>query len=72
MLPSAPYSFEQIWDALLSRQPDQVRAMYAALTGEEQRSVIDHLRRMATEPDWHPEQTRSAKEALAALQGFVG
>lgn len=58
---------EAIWDGLLSRQPEMIRATYARLTGEEQTAVLAHLHRMATEPGWHAEQITSAKAALEAL-----
>ena len=58
---------EILWDNLLSRQPDQVRAAFATLTVTEQQAVLDHLRRMSQEAGWHPEQRRSAQAALDAL-----
>lgn len=64
---------EQIWDGLLSREPEQIRAAYAGLDPASQRVVIAHLKRMANEPDWHPEQRISALTALAALgEGIPG
>ena len=62
-----PNPLEIVWDALLSRQPAQVQAAYAALDPASQQVVLAHLRRMTTEPGWHPEQIQSAQAALAAL-----
>lgn len=59
---------EIIWDGLLSREPDLIRTTYAALDPGSQREALGHLRKMATEPDWHPEQRISALAALAALE----
>lgn len=58
---------EILWDALLSRQPRRVRAAFDSLTTAEQQSILAHLRRMAEEPGWHPEQQRSAQAALEAI-----
>ena len=62
-----PDPLEILWDSLLSRQPAQIRAAYASLTGAEQQAVLNHLRRMAQEPGWNPEQRKSAQAALDAL-----
>ena len=56
-----------LWDALLSREPERIRAAFAGLDGSAQTDVLAHLRRMALEPDWHPEQRASALAALDAL-----
>jgi hypothetical protein len=60
-------SLENIWDRLLSRVPEQVRSAYSGLRIEEKQAVLKHLRKMSTEPGWHPEQRRSAEAALKAL-----
>jgi len=59
---------EKIWDALLSREPVRVRAMFASLDPGSRSVILDHLQRMASEADWHPEQRLSAEFALAALK----
>ena len=59
---------ELLWDALLSRQVDQVRAAFSGLQPQEQQAVMEHLQRMAGEPGWHREQRISAQAALEALQ----
>jgi len=58
---------ENLWDALLSRQAEQVRAAFADLGPGEQQAVIQHLKRMTDEPGWHSEQRLSALAALEAL-----
>lgn len=59
---------EIIWESLLSREPGQVREMFSSLDQASRQVVLDHLRRMASEEDWHPEQRLSAQCALAALK----
>jgi hypothetical protein len=66
-LPESADPLEQLWDGLLSRQPERVRAAFATLDGASQRITLAHLKRMATESDWHPEQRQSAMAALQAL-----
>lgn len=58
---------ETLWDALLSREPDRVRSAFTALDPDSQRAVLDHLKRMAEEAGWHPDQSLSARIALAAI-----
>jgi hypothetical protein len=59
---------EALWENLLSRQPDRVRAAFAGLSADERSAVLAHLQRMAEEPGWHPEQRKSAAAALKALE----
>jgi hypothetical protein len=59
---------DDLWAALLSRRPEQVRLAYRSLDAEQQRSVRAHMLRMVHEPGWHDEQRRSAQAALEALQ----
>jgi hypothetical protein len=58
---------ETLWDDLLSRQPERVRAAYASLDAFEKQAVVTHLQSMSEEPGWQPEQRASAKAALLAL-----
>ncbi len=58
---------ERFWDRLLSRQPDLVREAFDDLDVDTQQAVIAHLRRMASEEGWHPEQVLSAEAALSAI-----
>ena len=60
---------ENLWDNLLSRNPEQIIEVFNALDEVHQRNVLDHLIRMVDEPGWHPEQQRSAQFALTALGG---
>jgi predicted ArsR family transcriptional regulator len=60
---------EIFWDAILSRQPDQIRSAYALLPAAERRKLIAHLQRMVSEEGWHPEQRKSARVALDILSG---
>jgi hypothetical protein len=59
---------ELLWDNLLSRQPDLIRAAFAALKAVDQKAVLAHLQRMASESGWQPEQCTSAKTAIQALE----
>lgn len=61
-------SLESLWDGLLSRQPERVRATYANLDDLEKIAVLAHLERMASESGWHPEQRLSAQVALEVLK----
>jgi len=56
-----------IWDKLLSRQAEIILPAYNSLDPPEKAAVHTHLQRMATEPDWHPEQRLSALAALKAI-----
>ncbi|KPL84271.1 hypothetical protein SE15_03780 [Thermanaerothrix daxensis] len=67
---NASFDPETFWEAILSRDPQQIRATFAPLDRESQMAVMQHLFRMATEPGWHPEQRLSARKALEAL-GFA-
>lgn len=59
---------ERLWNSLLSRQPELVRAAFLPLQAEEKQAVLIHLRKMVSEPGWHPEQQLSAGAALKALE----
>lgn len=63
---------EKIWDGILSRVPQLVQETFSSLDRSSQCAVIEHLRRMVSEDDWHPEQVISAREALKALEEFTG
>ena len=58
---------ESIWDGLLSRQKEKILTSFRSLDLSSRQTVLDHLRRMATEGGWHPEQVKSAAAALAVL-----
>ena len=59
---------EGLWDGLLSRAPEQVRAVFATLEPAEKQAVLVHLKHIASEPGWQPEQRASAQAALEALE----
>ena len=67
MADQSSYKLEDLWDALLSREPGQVRKAFAGLDEGERLAVRAHLQRMATQPGWHREQRISAQAALEAL-----
>jgi hypothetical protein len=58
---------EDLWEDILSRQPDRIQAAFAGLDRSEQANVLAHLQRMSTEEGWHPEQRQSALAAVSAL-----
>jgi hypothetical protein len=61
------HDLEDLWDALLSRDAQHIRAAYNSLAVEDQKAVLDHLINMVNEPGWHTEQRISARTALEAL-----
>lgn len=61
---------ERTWDGLLSREPQKIQETYQQLDPESQRVVIDHLKKMASEEGWHPEQVLSARAALEAIHSM--
>ena len=64
-------SIEDLWEALLSREVEQIRRAFEGLAEAEQQAVLAHLRRMAGEPGWHPEQVKSAQAAIAATAALL-
>lgn len=60
---------EQIWDQLLSREPERIRRAYALLDESSLQTVLAHLRKMVSEPGWQPEQVTSAAIALQTITG---
>ncbi|HEY4693012.1 MAG TPA: hypothetical protein VIH16_06210 [Bellilinea sp.] len=60
---------EILWDGLLSRDGDRIRATFAGLDETAQQFVLEHLVRMTREDGWQSEQVESARSALLALQG---
>lgn len=61
-------SEEEFWDAILSRQPALIRQACQTLSEEERKALLAHLKRMISEPGWHPEQIASALAALQSLE----
>ena len=60
-------SFGDIWEMILSRQPDVIEKVYASLEPDQREAVLDHLHKMVTESGWQPEQRISAQAALEAI-----
>ena len=64
-------NFETLWDNLLSRQPERVKAAFSSLDPPSQEYVETDLQSMATEEGWHPEQRKSARAALKYLKNIA-
>jgi hypothetical protein len=62
---------EGFWDAMLSRQPKRVLAAFSSLDTPSQKIILAHLRIMVSEAGWQPEQRKSAKIALKALENHM-
>ena len=63
-----PDHLNALWDDLLSRLPERVRAAYASMAAPEQKAVLTHLQRMVSESGWQASQRASARAALKALE----
>lgn len=61
------FDLEAIWEMLLSRNADRIRAAWAMLAHTERVAVRAHLRRMTVEDGWLEGQRASAQAALDAL-----
>ena len=59
---------EETWSALLSRDKREILRAFNALDETSRKVVIEHLKKMATEEGWHPEQVVSAENALSAIR----
>ncbi|MBP9040313.1 MAG: hypothetical protein KBF64_00920 [Anaerolineaceae bacterium] len=60
---------EQAWDGILSRDRERILNTFHSLDAESQKTVFNHLNRMASEEGWHPEQVKSAQCALKVIEG---
>ena len=58
---------EKTWDGLLSRDRHSIMQTFNCLDSANQHVVLEHLKKMANETGWHPEQVLSAKVALEAI-----
>ena len=58
---------EDIWDAILSRNPNKIIMVFKVLSEQDKTNVIRHLYKMSTEDGWHPEQKVSADTALKII-----
>jgi hypothetical protein len=61
-------SLEQLWDELLSRQPETIKSAFSTLDPGDQQAVLVHLKRMASEGGWQTEQRTSARIAMQVLE----
>jgi len=59
---------EKLWNALLSRDAQQIKSTFDSLDDASQKAVIEHLNHMATEDGWLDEQRASANTALDTIQ----
>ena len=60
--------FDRIWTEILSRDAARIKTAYTSLSADEQKKVHAHLKKMAAEEGWHPEQVLSAQTALEAIR----
>jgi hypothetical protein len=66
---NSPFASEEdFWDAVLSRRSTLIRQACETLGEAERQALLAHLKRMTSEPGWHPEQVASALAALQALE----
>jgi hypothetical protein len=63
----AALPLDSLWDSLLSRDAELIRRAFTSLNESEKAFVLEHLKRMQTEPGWYPQQRQSAADALIAL-----
>jgi hypothetical protein len=68
---STPEQLDALWNDLLSCENELVREAFNSLDPPSQKTVLAHLKRMASEADWQPRQRTSAKAALRALENQI-
>jgi pepF/M3 family oligoendopeptidase len=66
-----PRDLEALWSDLLSGVPERVRRAIEDLDPQAQTSLVNHLKRMATEPEWQPAQKDNARRALSILDRVI-
>lgn len=62
---------EKTWNGLLSREEDLIQTTYLSLDSNNKRVVLEHLKKMSSEPGWHVEQITSARAALDAIHALA-
>jgi hypothetical protein len=62
------YSLEDIWEALLSQEPDRIMTMFSDLDAQSRQFVVNHLFKMAKDEGWQIEQRISAEAALRVIR----
>ena len=55
---------EDLWSTILSEDSEKVISIFNTINPAEIIFIINHLKKMTTEDDWHPFQKRSAAFAL--------
>ena len=58
---------EEIWDAILSRNPNKIIMTFRTLSEQDKQNVVHHLNKMSTEDGWLPAQKISADTALKII-----
>jgi hypothetical protein len=61
-------NLETFWAKILSEDREKILTAIRSLSEDEQRAVVDHLKRMAHETGWSEGQRSRAKTALSVLQ----
>lgn len=61
------FDIEALWGDLLSQEAGRIKTTFNRLLPAEQENILKHLKRMATESDWHPNQRVAAQAALQIL-----
>jgi hypothetical protein len=51
---------ETLWEEILSRQPQRIRAAFEELEKKQKDAILKHLNKMASKDSWHAEQAASA------------
>ncbi len=59
--------FEELWDRLLSRDPELILPAFNSMQPDEQGLILTHLSRMIEEEGWQPSQRESARTALEVI-----
>jgi cytochrome c553 len=59
---------DQLWEALLSRDPGRIRRAWQDLSDDEAQAVLAHLARMRDDEGWQPDQRAAAAAALRTIQ----
>jgi hypothetical protein len=58
---------EALWGDLLSQEVVRIQTTFNRLLPAEQEKILRHLRRMASDSDWQPNQRIAAQTALQIL-----
>ena len=61
-------NIDDIWEQLLSRDAKSIRALFSTLSADEKLATQVHLKKMAYETGWHPEQKKSALKAFLVIE----